>query len=168
MSILYTTAILLWPAAICRLAVNTEWFLLNWIESMLTISMSSSASYWFSLSSILFTSLAFLLLHTALKWPIFWHPTHVFPYAENCFWVPASTICTWLSYGYSCQHSFLGTIFMRPLWHLYFVKFFCFCNAAHDCSLCSLYLYSLCPHQYCFTINGVIHFHFCKFSNNFP
>ena len=84
-STLYGTIILFWPVDIFKLVVSMEWFLLNCIAFMLTGSMLfSPALSWTTSCCTSFTALVFLLLHTALKWPILLHSVHVFPNAGHC------------------------------------------------------------------------------------
>ena len=59
-------------------------FLFKCTELILTVSVSSSWEFCAISTSALCTMWYLLLLHTFLKWPIFLHPVHVFPYAGHC------------------------------------------------------------------------------------
>ena len=64
--------------------------LFKYTELILTVSISSSwGSCTISISTSC-TTWSLLLLHTFLKWPIFPHLPHVFPYAGHCLgaWLP--------------------------------------------------------------------------------
>ena len=99
-SILYGIVTLLLPACISNSAVNSDQFLLICTESILIVSIlpllySSDVS-----SSISFTTLLLLLLHTFLKCCILPHPAHIFPYTGHCL-----SRCTLPQYwhGYCCN-----------------------------------------------------------------
>ena len=78
------------PACVSKHAVITDQFLFKCTKSILTVSISSSWESCTILTSTSCTMQSLLLLQTFLKWPIFPHPSYVFPYARHCWgaWIP--------------------------------------------------------------------------------
>ena len=112
-SILYGTSFVVSPTCISRCAVIGKWFLLTYNEFIFTVSISCFCSSGTVSTSTSWTAWSLLLLHTFLKWPIFLHPAHIFPYAGNC-------LGTWLLPQYLHGHVWCAW-HVVSMSHLHFV-----------------------------------------------
>ena len=112
-SILYGISVTVLPTCIFRCAVINDWFLLRYIEFILTVSISSSWGSGITSTSTSWTVQFLLLMQTFLKWPIFLQLVHDFPYAGHCLgaWLPPQYLhgCLWNAWCVvSISHLSLG------------------------------------------------------------
>ena len=112
---------------------------------MLTDAIFSLASFWTISCTTSSMALVLLCLHTTLKWPIFMHSVHVFPYTWHClgWWLL-------LQYLHVCFMDILVCVFLLGLSLHAFFDILILSNTfasvipliTADCVLCTLILFA--------------------------